>query len=427
MSDPLRVNGDILQLAFPVSLEGLKDGGAAFLTEALHRAETLEPDNSVSRVSGIAEFHGGGAARKAIVSVEYERPAGQLHNDLFVKYPLDLEDPLQDWFGPLMEAEARFALLSRRPDFPIDVPKCYYADYSYDLKAGILVTETIAYGSNGIEPAYDKCRDYLLPEPLNHYRALATTLAHLPGAHRSGQFGNEIEREFPFDATRIEESDLIPCDAEGLGLKLSKLEGFAKRYPHLLPDAISQRSFTEGFVRDAPEVLAKEQSIKRYLKSQTDAIGLCHFNCNVDNAWFWRDKAGTLRAGLLDWGNVSQINLGRAFYGLLCAAEPEFIDAHRNELAALFLREYEKAGGPSLDVDDLLYWYRLSVAILGVAWMLDGPFIMEDHVPELDAVTDRFDPRINDVFQGRVQLHMLTVFLSEWRALDIGHLVRDWR
>ena len=29
-------------------------------------------------------------------------------------------------------------------------------------------------------------------------------------------------------------------------------------------------------------------------------IALCHWNANIDNAWFWREPDGALRCGLID-------------------------------------------------------------------------------------------------------------------------------
>src|SRR5262245_10964215 len=124
---PRTVTGDYLGVPFPPTIETLLEQGAGFLTEAFRAAGSLAPDNRVTAVASHTEFYGGGMGRKLRLSLEYARPDAGLHSELFVKFPRDFGDPLRALFGPLMEAEVRFALLSRRQGFPIRVPKCYFA------------------------------------------------------------------------------------------------------------------------------------------------------------------------------------------------------------------------------------------------------------------------------------------------------------
>ena len=100
-----------------------------------------------------------------------------------------------------MEPEVRFAALSRTPEFPIAVPQAQFADYHRQTGTGILITERIRFGENGIERQYHKCLDYEMPEPLEHYRALLTALARLAGTHRSGRLPAELTAPFPLDVS----------------------------------------------------------------------------------------------------------------------------------------------------------------------------------------------------------------------------------
>lgn len=113
------------------------------------------------------------------------------------------------------------------------------------------------------------------------------------------------------------------------------------------------------------------------------------------------------------------MNLAQAFYGMTCAAETSFLAAHRDTLLDLFIERYRGYGGPAISRDKLKYMYKLAVAVLGIAWILDAPALIEAHIPELGAVRDRCDPRLRDVFLARAQLQLLMVFLHEWRADDL--------
>lgn len=426
MNGPSVVTGDLLGVPFPTTIEPLQALGVQFLTDAFHATGVLDPDNRVTAITEFTEFFGGGMGRKLLLSVEYEKDAPNLHRQLFAKFPRNFGDPLRELFGPLMEPEVRFSLLSRREGFPIAVPKCYFADYHAASTSGILITERIAYGEGNIEPAHDKCLDYELSNPLAHYRALTCTMARLAAYHKAGKFGVAIEQQFPFDPDKVDIGARIPYTAEQLQVKLDKLLTFATEYPRFFPDQLGARDFLQRFAEDAPLVLAHEMEIRAYLNHQRDYITLCHWNMNLDNAWFWIDDEGETRAGLLDWGSVAQMNLAGAFYGMTCAAEAGFLNQHRRDLMRLFVDEYARHGGPAIDVEELAFLYKLSVAVLGIAWILDAPSLVEAQIPDLQEVKDRFDPKLRDNFLARAQLQLLIVLLNEWRAEDVGGALRDF-
>ena len=420
---PDQVAGQLLGLHFPSNPEALRAGGAEFLTTAFRASGAIGNDNRVTAVTGFEEFFGGGAGRKLVLSVAYEKP-DNLHTELFVKYPRDFGDPLRDLFAGLMEPETRFALFSRRPDFPVAVPKCYFADYDPQSRTGVLVTERIRYGTAPIEPFRDKCLDYELPDPLGHYRALLEAIARLAGVQRSGRFGAEFERAFPFDTSRTREHDRIPYSAEQLAEKIANIGRFGQRYPRLLPAHLCSAEFVSRFAAEAREFLEHEQVIKRFLNSRQDFIALCHWNANVDNAWFWRNARGELEAGLLDWGSVSQMNVAQSIFGVLCAVEPDFWSRHCEELIRFFAGQYRRYGGPHLETHELRLHVQLFVAMLGLAWMIDAPSIIVAQLPQLSVTADRFDAELRGNFLARAQLHLLTVFLHAWQLEDFGAVLR---
>lgn len=417
---PASVTGAQLGLPFPSSIERLRAQGPGFLTKAFRATGALGADNRVTAITRAEEFFGGGAGRKMLLSVTYARPQPDLHTDLFVKYPRDFDDPLRELFNHLLEPETRFALLSRTPGFPVAVPKCYFADYDPQTRCGVLITERIAFGRDGVEPFYDKCLDYELPDPLAHYTALMKVIAHLAGAHKAGRFGAEIDRQFPYDPARARTDDRIPYTPQQLQEKVDAIADFARRYPRLLPPEIASADFLARFAQEAQELLRGECAVKRYLNADPDFIALCHWNGNVDNAWFWRNAEGEVEAGLLDWGSVSQMNVAQSLFGALCAVEVPFWSAHKDALIETFADEYRRSGGPALDLDTLKLHVRLYTGLLGLAWLVDAPALVSAQIADLDAIEDRRDPRFRANFLARCQLHLLVVLLSAWRSDNIG-------
>jgi hypothetical protein len=161
---------------------------------------------------------------------------------------------------------------------------------------------------------------------------------------------------------------------------------------------------------------------------QDSARGLfafCHWNANIDNAWFWHDRNGILACGLMDWGNVGQMNMVTAISSCLVFSEPDFLIENLDHFFTLFSKEFEEAGGGRLDPAALKLQFTLQMVAGGLRWPLDIVPLIEHHIPEPATVTDRFDPRIeNDEFL-RTQLHLLTTYLMLWQASDPHGLV-DW-
>jgi hypothetical protein len=423
MNYPVQVTGDLLGLPFPTSIESLIEQGPEFLTLAFRASGALSEDNRVTAINTLEEFFAGGMGRKLLLSVQYEKPREDLHTELFLKFPRDFGDPLRELFSPLMEPEIRFALLSRQPGFPVAVPKCYFADYHAASSSGLLVTEKIRFGQDGIEPVYDKCQDYELPDPLAHYKALTQALARISGAHKAGRLDADADVHYPHDAKSASTMNRIPYTPSELEAKLDYLRGFIDRVPQLFPESLRCQAFLTRFSQQAPLILEHEHAIREYLNSNSDYVALCHWNANIDNAWFWKSEQGTLQAGLLDWGSVGQMNIAQALFGMICAAETEFLDAHKQDLLHLFVAEYQHNGGPAIDAGTLALHLKLAIATLGIAWMLDAPALIEAQIPEIETVLGRHDPRLKNDFLARAQLHLLIVFLNEWQTGNIGELI----
>jgi len=414
------VRGDATGLAIPAHGESLRAAGEAFLTEAFRSFGALSPDNRIVRITRFEPFSGGNSGHKVLLSVEYACAEPGLHTDLFVKFSRDFTDAFRDRRRHELEAEVRLAALSRLPAFPINVPAPCFADFHRESGTGILITQRIAFGSGGVEPLRPKCMDHELADPLAYYRAIVSALAQLAAAQKSGRLSPQVDALFPFDPATAAADMSIPWDERQLRERVVRYDAFAASCPQLLPPHVASAQFIARLERDAVLFLRHEATIKRFLHADRDFIALCHWNTHIDNAWFWRDAAGTLQCGLLDWGRVRQMNVAYALWGGLCGASLEIWDEHLDELLAVFSGELHAHGGPRLDAAELRLHLHLSVAMLGLALMMDVPALILSRLPEAATAHGPLDPVLRKSEVARGFLHVFTAFLNLWETHDFG-------
>lgn len=420
----LWVRGDIFDLDIPATAEALGAGGEAFLTRAFIASGAMTGGNSVSRITDFEVFSGGGTGSKLQLSVAYEKDDPNLPCELFVKFSRNFSDPIRDRVRYMLQPEIEFAVLSRGKAFPITVAQCLFADFHRESGTGILITERIPFGRGGIEPHYIKCMDHLLPEPVAHYQAIMRTLGTLAGSHKAGQLPEDFYHAFPFDLAQAVGEDPLRYRAAKLTNRLSRLQGFTQKHPQLLPDHVCSETFFASFVQDVLHLEAVESQLRHRLFDVPDFIALCHWNANIDNAWFWRKGNGDLDCGLLDWGAVGQMSVAKSIYGAFSGAGTDLWDHHLDTMLITFIEAYVAAGGVELDLDRLRNHVLLFAGLMGVAYLLDAPAIIERSVPALDHIRGPMDPALLAVEDARVQLHMLTMFLNLWQRRDIGSILR---
>jgi hypothetical protein len=411
--------GDDTGLSIPAHIHALREGGTAFLTKAFHTSGVLDPRNQVVQIERLVEVTGGSTGRKAVLDVRYAMPQPNLKEELFVKFSRDFDDAARDLGRTQMEPEVRFASLARAPGFPIAVPATQFADYHRESGTGLLISERIAFGRNGIERQYPKCLDYEMPDQLGHYRALVTALGRLAGTLRSDRLPGDLVNRFPVDLQAATVGERRAMSPERLHRRLDRLADFVKAQPRLFTADIRSSRFLARLATESVDLLRREPAIWRHLAGAGDYIALCHWNANVDNAWFWRDADDTLHCGLIDWGCVSQMNVAMAIWGALSGAETMLWERHLDDLLSLFCGEVARSGGPVLDPAVLARHLVLYATLMGVAWLLDVPALVRARVPAADARLARTDPRIKNVEGVRAPLQMLSNVLTIWATRDV--------
>jgi len=401
-------------IPFPADIDGLRRAGTGFLTTAFRVSGVLPADNAVTAIDDCTPVYGGSTGRKALLTVRYCRPEPGLPTELFAKFSRDFDDPVRDLGRTQMAAEVTLANLALSPRFPVPVPRPQFADYHRESGTGLLITERIAFGCNGIEPQYQKAMDYGIPDQYGHYRALLSAVAALAGTQQSGALGTAATERFPFDLRGATVGEAPPVTPEKLTRRLGRLAEFAAAQPGLLPERVRDPAFLRRLAAEAPRLMEVEQEIWAELGARPDYIALCHWNANVDNAWFFRDDAGELRCGLMDWGCVGRMNVAMAIWGALCAAETSLWDAHFSDLLLLFTGEMQRHGGAALDPAELERLVWRYAAVMGITWLLDVPARIRAGLgPDPGELSPR-DPRIAGDESLRAPLQMLANLLNLW-------------
>src|SRR5690606_4117403 len=149
------------------------------------------------------------------------------------------------------------------------------------------------------------------------------------------------------------------------------------------PSAVAAPPFLDRLEADAVLLLRPLPSIRRFLYDDPRFVALAHWNTNIDNAWFWRDGAGVLQAGLPDWGMVRRLNVGLSIWGGLSAADPGMLENDLAELLSLYASVLAEQGGAVIDADELGVHFDLSLVLVGFAMMMDLPALVQARLPEV--------------------------------------------
>lgn len=418
------VIGDSFDISIPADPESLLLGGAAFLTAAFRATGALEEDNSVIAVIDSAEFYDGGSGRKLQLRVAYERPSISLPERLFVKFSRHFSNKLWDSAKHMMLSEVSFAMLSRSPDFPVMVPRFMFGDVELASETGLLITELIPYGEGNVEPVHPKCMDYLIPNVVDHYKAIFRSLGRLSGAHRAGKLPQEFHEVFP-DADAVAAKFRGQAPKEQLIQWANQMFDFIHRYPKLFPDDLHDPALRERFLAYMADVWAAGDQIQEILQSgYPHLVAFAHWNGNIDNCWFERNEQGELECGFIDWALCGQLPLARAISGALGCAESYVWADHLEDLLEVFVEAFASQGAPPMDREELSLHVRVSMAA-GFSFSMAAPVAIARDIDDIDSVTGPRDPIFRDLYTSRVMLHNMTNMLENWQGLGLGELVRQ--
>lgn len=414
------VRGDATGLRVPAHGEALRSGGADYLTELFRAFGAIAPDNSVKRISRFSPCTGGSTGQKFYLGVEYARSDPELHTELFIKFSRDFQDQIRDERGKHeLAGEVQLARLSRTAHFPINVPTAYFADYNASMHTGVLITEQIPFGRGRIEPHRAKCSDEYLVEPIEYYRVLIRSLARVAAAHSSGRFGAIIDKFFHFDPQSSVASCTILISTEELHSRIRRFAAFVEQAPQLFPPSVTHQLFDEISFH-AARFVARQAETRAFMTANPDLIALCHWNANIDNAWFWRDDLGELHCGLMDWGHAGQMNLAFSLWGCLSGASLDVWDHHLDELIDLFIAEFAAHGGPAIAHDEMALHLDVYVAMMGLSYFIDSPARILQRLPAAIDASGPHDPVFRTSDTARNQLHISTAFLNLWQRHDFG-------
>ncbi len=404
--------GDTYGLPFPITLEALRTAGPEFLTDAFRAAGTISAGNRVTDIVALESLGLFGASSNAFLSVAYAKPEPGLSTQLFVKLPPE-EPDYKFGLSAMSHGEVAIARRSRDGLLPVPVAKYYFGDYCSATTNSILITERIPYGEEPIEPAYRKGRDHEIPEIDDHYRVLAEAQARLVAAHKSGALGYDLEEEFPFPRAR--RNFAVAAEAEK---RVDRLIDFVGRVgAHLFLPETTKRDFLDRWREDLLFGLEYKDNVIEYLNADVDYTGLCHPNLNIDNAWYWRDEAGELQVGLIDFGGFGQLSIAQALSGMLMMPDPERYLTLQRSVIAHFVRRLEAEGGPRLDPARLLFELKASVFSTAIGTILEVVVGLLDQYSEAEwrSMADRFDPRLQDEGHGMASA-----------IIWFDNMLRDW-
>jgi hypothetical protein len=256
---------------------------------------------------------------------------------------------------------------------------------------------------------------------------LVTALARLAGTERAGRFPDELIARFPTDLQAATVDERAAVDPERLQRKLVRLADFVSAQPGLFRPFVRDERFLASLPETGATIAARESEVWQLLAADDGYLALCHWNANVDNAWFFTDLRGELRCGLMDWRCVGRMHVAMALWGALSAAEPTLWDRHLDELLELFVAEFAAAGGRALDVAHLRTRLFQYIAVMGVAWLLDVPATLRARLGDPLMGLTRADSRIADDEALRAPLLMLTNVLDLWQRFEFGAMFAELR
>eukprot|EP00930_Biecheleria_cincta_P022699 TRINITY_DN16543_c0_g1_i1.p1 TRINITY_DN16543_c0_g1~~TRINITY_DN16543_c0_g1_i1.p1 ORF type:complete len:655 (+),score=120.22 TRINITY_DN16543_c0_g1_i1:34-1998(+) len=450
-------------IEFPWTAQMLEDFGPSWLTDAFHRAGSLEKSNRVisMRIDKSVKITAGNNAGKFVFDVRYAKDRSSLHTKLFAKVPFPMtHETKQDrisssvlkWGMDFFEINTyRLA----ETTLPMKTPKFYFGDISPESSNYILITERVPFvDMDGrkkgcelkpfeIEGPYDKCKDWeLRGSAKEYYTIIMQASAKIAAADKSGDMGTQEFLGVSFakpagSPDRPEQWGVNPSAASGGAPQAtqSKLKAavqfFSETAAVVFPAYVKRKEFIDKFMSTMMTLSAYSAEIEWWKHQDSDFVALAHANLNVDNAYFWRDEEGQLDCGVLDWGGFGAGCLGHKIWWYLNCAEWDTIEQHLRHLIDIFVATYRDCGGPALDADVVERMVKIT-CLSNLMFMVSAvpDCLRQCPAKEWATIRDRHDPRISENIGGkstlRTTLRVMDNGLRMIEELQADQTLRDW-
>jgi len=185
--------------------------------------------------------------------------------------------------------------------------------------------------------------------------------------------------------------------------------------PQAFEKELIAKPYIDKLTAEAKEMSFYLGDMNMYMSAIPEFATLCHPNAQVDNAFYWRDDAGEVKCGLLDWGGIFFGNIPTCLGNGWMGAEPEVFAEHEEKLLQLFVDEYEKCAGFRFDVDDLYLNVKLAQCVVFYGCCANIGMCLRLHKrDEWATMTGRKDPRIDENFLLRCYFVQVYLWFKMW-------------
>ena len=199
--------------------------------------------------------------------------------------------------------------------------------------------------------------------------------------------------------------------------------------PRLFPVALSELTFLQRTKEQCVECARYFDEANHFAAGKAAFVALTHVNLQIDNGFFWRNEAGELEAGLLDWYNCTRAPFAAIFMGCLSGAEPDVLSTHVEGFMRSFAAEYASAGGPAIDPLELLLQFKL----LFVSTLVNSLSFIESDIykegpPEHEwaLIESKEDPRVMGRWNVRCRVIAIIQALAFWKTEDLHATFMAW-
>jgi len=413
---------------FPWSEAKIVEFGPAWLTKALIAAQTMSPDNEVVEIiTGQRKITAGNNGAKALFEVRYKFNEPGLDTKLFAKlpYPMTKETKTDRISSSVRKQPMDWCEVNTyrlfEANLPFKTPKYYFGDISAESSNFLLILGRIPFAelsgpskqklnSFMVEGPYDKCKDYMLKTPAaDYYRCIFDSIARLGGKYYAGTFAPDEAIKggaMVFEVTEEQGKAMVVPMKQHKTTVQTGYNFLAKTASKLYPDYVQEEWFEKMYTKAMMQLNAYAAEINFWKEGPGCKYrGIGHMNLNIDNAYFWRDEAGNLDLGVLDWGGFGLNNLAHKLWWSLNCSPYEMIHDDSDDLMKGFLKTYKEWGGPDVDLED----FKMSFYIT----MLQNFLMMVGAIPnslrmckaeEFKTITDFSDPRIASDVDGKSTL-----------------------